>query len=62
MSLNCLDAADTDDNGTVETIDAISIMRYLFLRGPAPPHPSTSCGIDTTADSLDCDGGVEICR
>ncbi len=52
----CADAADTDDNGSVTGIvDAIAILMYQFVPGSPPPvAPFPNCGLDPTADTLDC--------
>lgn len=34
--------------------DAVTILLWLFLNGPAPPAPFPSCGEDPSPDSLDC--------
>jgi hypothetical protein len=53
QTLNCPDAADTDDNGTIAIVDAIIILNWLYSAGvpPAPPGP-LQCGPDPTPDSL----------
>jgi PKD repeat protein len=66
----CADAADADDSGTLSITDAIRILGWLFSGGPVPlpPSPSTAnyvaadCGIDTTADLLDCAITAVKCR
>lgn len=50
---SCLDAADANDDGKVNTSDAITLLRYIFLGG-APPAPFTTCGYDETHDELRC--------
>jgi len=50
----CLDAADTDDDGTVDIADAVRTLRYLFLGGLPPEEPFPTCGIDPVIDGLDC--------
>jgi hypothetical protein len=42
----CTDTADADDDGTVALADALYLLRYLYLGGPATPPPSGSCGGD----------------
>jgi hypothetical protein len=55
--LDCLDAADLDDSGTLEITDAIRLLSYLFLGGSPPAPPFTSCGVDPTpTDGLGCAG------
>ena len=55
-SPTCLDAADADDNGSLEISDAIVTLNFLFLGGNAPPSPDpfSPCGTDPTEDDLDC--------
>ncbi len=51
----CLQAADADDSGGVAPlIDALYLLTWAFLSGPAPPAPGPVCGVDGTADALDC--------
>jgi hypothetical protein len=54
----CLDAADADDSGELNTADAMKILNILFLEGAEPPDPgSRACGPDPTADDLEpCTG------
>jgi len=51
---DCEDAYDVNDDGLVDLADGIYELDYLFTAGPAIPAPSASCGLDATADSLDC--------
>lgn len=52
----CLDAADVDDDGTINGIvDALALLGYQFSGGEPPPFPGPiSCGLDPTADAIDC--------
>ncbi len=51
----CRDAADTNDDGAVDISDPVEALTSLFVAGASvPPPPSSSCGFDPTADSLDC--------
>ena len=50
----CMDAADADDNGIVDIIDATFILHYLN-GGPVIPEPFPDCGPDPTNDTLTCD-------
>ena len=50
----CLDAADGNDDGTVDISDAITILLYLFTDRGDLPDPFGTCGIDPTADALSC--------
>jgi len=52
---SCEDAADTDDSGLLELTDCISAIGFFFLGGMEPPPPGPyRCGLDPTADLLDC--------
>ena len=55
-SLRCMDAGDVDDNGTVNTADAMYVLAYLFQGGPSPPAPFPDLGGDATGDALGCEG------
>ena len=50
----CLDAADTDDSGSVAITDGIAILNFLFSGGDEPKPPSPECGTDPTEDTLVC--------
>lgn len=54
----CVDACDANDDGSLNIADAVTALAELFPGpgGPAPlPAPgSQMCGIDPTADALDC--------
>jgi hypothetical protein len=56
--LTCADAADANDELGIEVSDAVYLLEYLFLDGPKPPAPFDACGIDGTADALDCQSFV----
>lgn len=58
--LDCLDAADTNDDGRVNISDAVYLLIHLFAGTSAPPAPYPRCGVDPTEDSLGCDG-TELC-
>ena len=53
---SCLDAADTDDSGKIDIVDAIGTFNWLFLPEAPPALPGhNACGVDpTTADTLGC--------
>ncbi len=51
----CPKSADGDNNGVLEPADAVLLLHYLFLNGPAPAPPFPECGHDNTHDELACD-------
>jgi hypothetical protein len=51
---DCQDMLDVNDDGQLNTLDPVELLRYVFLRGPVPPSPFKTCGIDPTADTLTC--------
>ncbi|MEM7167458.1 MAG: DUF6531 domain-containing protein [Planctomycetota bacterium] len=57
----CLDAMDIDDSGAVNIADVILLLNYLFTSGVAPQPPFPACGLDPTADNLDCMGPYIAC-
>jgi hypothetical protein len=58
----CADALDWDDNGVIEIADSLGSLSAQFLGGaPAPAPGSDTCGVDATADALDC-GAFPICE
>src|SRR4030095_13847457 len=48
--LTCVAAADVDDSGAVQPIDALLLLEMLFLRHGAPPPPVGKPGTDPTPD------------
>ena len=52
----CKDAADADDNGTLEVSDPIVLLGALFRGGSLPAAPYPDPGFDETPDELFCDG------
>ncbi len=54
--LGCEDAADVDDNGTINLADPVGALMFLFAGGtlPRPPGPVLE-GIDPTDDTLSCE-------
>jgi len=51
---SCADAADSNDDGELDISDALYTLGRLFLGGPEPPSPGLYCGVDPSADPLDC--------
>ncbi|HVR75163.1 MAG TPA: hypothetical protein VMT52_12555 [Planctomycetota bacterium] len=54
-TLPCEDAADLDDDGTVELSDAILLLNFLVRGGAPPASPFPASGIDETPDLLGCE-------
>ena len=54
-SIDCLDAADTNDDGNVNVLDCVFLLHYAFANGEEPPAPFPGCGSDPTDDDLGCD-------
>ena len=55
--LACFDSGDANDDGTVDISDVIFTLGNLFPGPGGPvgfPMPTAGCGVDPTADSLDC--------
>ena len=55
VTLPCPDAADVNDDGQVQVVDALYLLNYLFLDGPRPVLPYPVPGIDSPdEDGLPC--------
>ena len=57
----CLDAADVNDDGSPDISDPVALLGHLFLGGEPPPSPFPGCGLDPTADGLECPGAGTGC-
>jgi hypothetical protein len=51
---SCDDAVDVNDDGLLDALDCDYLYNHLFGTGPPPPPPFPDCGVDPTADALDC--------
>ena len=52
----CQDAADSNDDGTLDISDAVTTLGVLFVgEGMIPPPGKESCGPDPTTDGLRCE-------
>ena len=57
----CLDAGDADNDETLALTDAIIVLHYVFLEGPAPAQPHPQPGDDPDGEGpLDCQEGVDL--
>ncbi|MCA8962711.1 MAG: hypothetical protein KDC38_19445, partial [Planctomycetes bacterium] len=54
LPLDCLDAADANDDGQIDLADVIYGLSYQFTDGPPPPPPFPLPGLDPTPDGLSC--------
>ncbi|MEM7167614.1 MAG: dockerin type I repeat-containing protein [Planctomycetota bacterium] len=61
VPLPCADAVDANDDGIVDTADALHLVSFLFVGGPRPAAPSPTCGVDPTTDGLSCPGYSQLC-
>lgn len=52
--VNCLDACDVDDNGSVQIGDAVILATASYAGGPPPAPPHPGCGPDPVTDTLGC--------
>lgn len=59
-ALQCVKAADVNDDGKVQMYDALELLGSIFYRHGAPPPPFTKPGIDPTEDSLTCRQGLDV--
>ncbi len=57
-TLDCLDACDANDDGALDVADAIAVLSSLFGAPAAPLPDPLDCGVDPTADGLECVGSV----
>lgn len=64
-AINCLDAYDANDDGTVDLSDSVRLVDFLFNAGAPPPPPFSAlmnCGWDPTLDNIECvDPNVNPC-
>ena len=59
LAFPCFDAADADNDGTVNgLVDGLYVLNYQFTGGPPPPPPYPMCGQDPTLDILFCETDV----
>ena len=49
--LACPDAADINDDSTINIGDPIYGLNYLFLNGPPPRSPYPDSGVDPTPEA-----------
>lgn len=53
-TLACEDACDINDDGSLNLQDPVVLLNWLFVPNSPPPAAPVSCGMDPTADALDC--------
>ncbi len=53
--IDCYDAADTNDSGTIEIADTVLLLEKMFLGTGVIPPPNEVPGIDPTPDAMTCD-------
>ena len=59
LPVDCLDALDSDDSGSINVNDAMIVLNHIFLNGTAPLAPYPNQGSDPTNDDvLDCNEGL----
>ncbi len=52
----CEDAADSNDDGRINLLDAIYLFQFLIGNlGSELPAPFASAGVDLTQDTLNCE-------
>ena len=61
VDLDCLDAADVNDDGVAELADALDLLGYLYGGATPPPAPFPACGFDRTSDAIDCEISPAAC-
>ncbi len=54
--IDCLEAADVDDDGRIALGDAAALLDWVFRRGTPPPAPLEVPRPDLDDDPLDCSG------
>jgi len=59
--LECPDSCDANDDGVIQLSDGIYLLNYLFAGGSPPTSPFPNCGIDHTADALECIETTDSC-
>lgn len=55
QEIACGKAADVDDDGRVNILDALRLVAALVSGGGPPPPPFPACGTDPTGDGVACD-------
>lgn len=53
-ALECLDAADTNDDGQLDLADTVFLLSHVLFGTEPPPVPFPECAEDPTTDGLDC--------
>jgi hypothetical protein len=53
-TLDCLRAADIDDDGNLNVTDAVLLLGFLFQGAAPPEEPYPECGPPPSAGLLEC--------
>ena len=60
-SPGCFEAADADDNGSIQMTDGIYLLNFLFLGGAAMPAPHPDCGTSGGDEEPGCEASSPAC-
>ena len=60
LAPGCLDACDSNDDGFLDTSDAVRLLLFLFAEGAPLPLPYPFVGLDLTDDNLSCADGRRV--
>jgi hypothetical protein len=50
----CVQALDSNDDESVNIADAVFSLAAIFTGGAEPSPPGSSCGVDVTPGTLQC--------
>jgi len=54
VPIQCMDAADVDDNGALNILDLNTLQSFINTGNPPMRPPYPACGQDPTGDALNC--------
>ena len=55
LNVPCAQALDSNDDESVDIADAVFSLAALFAGGAEPSPPGSSCGMDVTPGTLQCE-------